>query len=837
VRSTQRDNQNCLGAVASTLANIPLSPTLLSTIGIQMTTDDDSQLNMMAERPARDPRKYANVSTAAAASQQPPADVTALNIGRLETETYKREWRASFRYRSHVEKANAERERELLMKKIEQDAMAALEKTMRDAGGTSSASATAGYAELRKTAHADEGDEPGDRAARRTSGKKDTFVSAVTAGRVAASLMFAKMFDARPDVLNAIRTSSPVVIIDVTTEEMIGRVSSTWKDILFEDHSRLKKISASAIYREDYDVLYLVVKEPPKTKDKTEAQSDALHALSLALPVIAISPLGATHLPSAINSACTARLEMPRLDSVTITRVIRIVTGKRCRELLDPTIAAKIGLDDLIIAVRFDRTPSECMKELCRLASAKDAQKKSRDLTLDELHGMTEAVAWAKSTIMDINAWRAGEITWDAVSSAVALTGPPGTGKTTFAKVFAAEAGNLPLICGTLAKWQGSGEAHLGHLLRAMRQDFDAARAQAPSVIFIDEVDSFPDRASLTHAYRDYVVEVVNALLEQIDGIAGREGVIVIGASNDLRRCDPALLRAGRLSQIVKISLPGPNELEKMLRVRLGGDLRDVELRDLSELAVGMTGADIEQTVKDAKRTARQQERAMTIDDLRGAFVDEDTRPAALRFRSCVHEASHIVVDVIHNGPDDVFAISTAIGSHAGASVRIKQPQRAGTYADYRKTLEIILAGRVGEEMILGEGSHGAGGEPGSDLERATTLAAAMTGSVGLAGPSPLVFLGPIRDAHGFITYDEIRKSVDAELRQAAASCRQLLERHRNAVEKVARRLSEAGRVDGAEVARILEELVAVEDCVTEGRSTAGSIATIPPSSGSESQL
>ncbi|MEH2470620.1 AAA+ superfamily predicted ATPase [Nitrobacteraceae bacterium AZCC 2161] len=75
-------------------------------------------------------------------------------------------------------------------------------------------------------------------------------------------------------------------------------------------------------------------------------------------------------------------------------------------------------------------------------------------------------------------------------------------------------------------------EPTLGHLLRAMRQDFDAARAQAPCVMFIDEIDSFPDRAGVQHAHRDYVVEVVNGLLEQIDGIAGREGVIVIGASN-----------------------------------------------------------------------------------------------------------------------------------------------------------------------------------------------------------------------------------------------------------------------------------------------------------------
>jgi cell division protease FtsH len=801
-----------------------------------MNAYDDTRLKMMAERPAGGTRGRDHSSIVTIASPETTAGVVPVNMGIMETEIYKRQWRDSCRYRIHIQKANADRERELLLKKLEQDAIAALNSTMRQAGGEELAPIKFKFSGPREPDQIDDDDEPADRNTLRASAKnkKETFVSAVTAGRVAASLIFAKMFDASKDVLNAIRTSAPVVVIDVPDAEMMDRVAGTWKDILFEDHSRLKNISRKVTYREDFDAVYLVVKEPPKAKDKAEAQTDALQALSLALPVVAISPLGATHLPDAINSASTARLEMPRLDPATITRVIRIVTGKRCREFLDTVVAAKIGLDDLIIAVRFDRTPEECLKELRRLADAKDAKRKSRDLSLDQLHGMTEAVAWAKSTIIDINAWRAGEITWDAVSSAVALTGPPGTGKTTFAKVFAAEAGNLPLICGTLAKWQGSGEAHLGHLLRAMRQDFDAARAQAPSVIFIDEIDSFPDRSSLTHAYRDYVVEVVNALLEQIDGIAGREGVIVIGASNDLRRCDPALLRAGRLNEIVQISLPNPVELEKMLRVRLGTDLRDVDIRDLSELAVGMTGADIEKIVKDAKRAARQSNRKMTIDDLRDALVDEDTRPAEFKFRSCVHEASHIVVDVIHNGQDDVYATATVVGMRAGAAVRTKQPQRAGTYVDYRKMLEIILAGRVGEEMIFGEGSHGAGGERGSDLERATTLAAAMAGSVGLAGHSPLLFLGPSRDAHSFIAFEEIRECVDAELRKAAASCRELLEHHRGAVEMVARRLSTANRVDGAEVARILEKEASARDAIgaTEAaQELAATAPVIPPRS------
>ena len=232
-----------------------------------MTTCDDYQLNMMAERPSRGSRHRAHANAAGASLRQPSADVTSAAMGRLEAETYKREWRASYRYRCHIEQANAKRERELLMKKIEQEAMAALEKTMREAGGAKSAGPKVGHAELRNTVQANEDDESDDHATVRTL-KKGLCVSTVTAGRVAAGLIFAEMFDARPEVLTAIRTSAPVIVVDVPDSDMMDRVASTWKNVLFDDQSRLKKISGKVIYREDYDAVYLVVKEPPKAKDK-----------------------------------------------------------------------------------------------------------------------------------------------------------------------------------------------------------------------------------------------------------------------------------------------------------------------------------------------------------------------------------------------------------------------------------------------------------------------------------------------------------------------------------------------------------------------------------------
>jgi ATP-dependent Zn protease len=769
----------------------------------QAMTKHVSVLTMMAHPPSGARGGAPNIGADEGNSAE-HVNAVSRPMGPLEAEVYKKEWRAACRYRAHAEKAAAEREHDLMIKRLELDAIAAAEKAMRDAGGKRRDGKKQGFASLREASQPNE--EAGDEERPVRAAKNAATPPPVTAGCVAARLIFARLFDARPEIHEAIKTSAPVIVIDVPDGNMMDRVASTWKGVLFTDTTRLLKASGSVSHREHYDAVYLVVKEQPKAKDKPAAQADALSGLSFALPFIAISPLGTTHLAEAVLKSCTERLELPRVDAATIMRVIRIVTGKPCRELLEPDAAAKTGLDDLIIAVRFNRTPTACMAELRRLAAAKEATKKSRDLTLDQLHGMSEAVAWAKSTIADLSDWKEGKITWDAVDSGVALTGPPGAGKSTFAKVFAAEAGNLPLISGTLAKWQSSGEAHLGHLLRAMRQDFDAARAQAPSVIFIDEIDSFPDRGGLTHAHRDYVIEVVNALLEQIDGIAGREGVIVIGASNDLRRCDPALLRAGRLNRIVKIGLPNPGELEKMLRVRLGSDLRDEDLRDISELAVGMTGADVEKTVKDAKRAARRANRELAISDLRKALVEDDDRPAELKFRSCVHEASHIVVDVIYHGPEDVFATAAVVGGHAGTSVRTKLAPRAGTYAEYRQTLEIILAGRVGEELILGAAGHGAGGEAGSDLQRASTMAAAMAGSVGLAGPTPLVYLGAAKDAHEFISFDAIRGAVNVELEKATVSCRELLERNRGALEQVAHRLFQASRIDGAEVARILDE-------------------------------
>lgn len=619
---------------------------------------------------------------------------------------------------------------------------------------------------------------------------------------IAARLLVARLFDLHPRLLQTIHLERGVVVLDVPDTDWIQKVGSMLPRIVFGRKPRLITLD------EEYpgagcDAVYFI-EDTAVRKDKERYRRAALEALALPLPFIAISPVGASYLPDCLLKAATAHPTFPPLDATAIMRTIRIVTGQRCVDTIDTALVSKLDATTLIIAVRFGRSPDQCVAELKRQVALKDQTKQSREIALHDLHGLGEAQVWAESAITDIAAWKRGDIAWSAVSSAVALEGSPGTGKTQFAKSFAAEVG-FNLIVASYAKWQSADQGHLGHTLRAMNKDLETARAQAPSVLFIDEIDSFPDRAKLTHSYRDYTIDVVNALLEQLDGLAGREGVIVIGASNDLSRCDPALLRAGRFETIARIDLPNLDELEAMLRVRLGDDLRSTSIHSLAELALGMTGADIESIVRNARRTARRDDRPLRIEDLRNALVPEDDRTPESRWRTCVHEAAHILVDVIHFGPDDLFATTTMTKGRGGRSVRTQIKKTAGTLENYRKRLEVILAGYVGEQVVLGTSSHGAGGSEISDLAYATRLAGDMVASLGLLGS--LTYFGPCGSVQEFLRYGEVRAAVAKELRAAEQSCRALLASRRGALEAVAQQLSDNGRIDGRGVGLLLVEL------------------------------
>jgi cell division protease FtsH len=730
------------------------------------------------------------------ASSAPP-------MGPLELAVYKSDWMASRVYLRHVGDVAARRE-------LEAAAKAAQDQIMKAAGvKPDRPSDTSSYKPARR---------PSSRprsplAADVDDNAPERDVAAPTPGRVAARLLLARLFDQNPLVMERLSTSSPIVLVEVPDRDLFSRIVHQWKGVLSLEKLEMADLAqlSDGAKREDIDFIYFLTNESLAEKNRQAADARAFSAVQLALPVLTITPSSEAHLSKVLLDAATDRLVLPQIDASLITRVIRVVTGKKCRAAIAERFVRHIGIHELLLAVRFDRTPDECLSNITQLAKAKIAKMGSRDISLDELHGLDEAVAWAKSTIVDIQAWRNGEIAWDAIDAGVVLDGPPGVGKTLFCKLFS-EAASLPMVAATLAKWQGSGEGHLGHLLRAMKRDFDEARAKSPAIMAFDEVDSFANRNELTHNYKDYSVQVVNAFIAELDGLQGRQGLIFIACTNDVSRCDPAIVRAGRLNRIIKVGLPEPADIERMLRVRLRGDLADESLEDLSLLAIGSSGADVERIVKDAKRFARQEERELSLTDLRRAVLGSDAELSAeLLERTTVHEAGHIILAVIHNGPADIHAVVSGGRSKAGFVASRKADHKAGTLEEYRRTLQEMLAGRAAEEIELAAPGHGSAGSRDSDLGQATRVAAAMIGSLGHAGPHPLLFLADPFETNIILDHGYLRAAAQAELATAFEEAKRILTLHRTALKEVSSILRRRGRIDGVEVAKIIEASMASE--------------------------
>lgn len=188
--------------------------------------------------------------------------------------------------------------------------------------------------------------------------------------------------------------------------------------------------------------------------------------------------------------------------------------------------------------------PAAWTAELCRLAASAPAWR-TATLTLDDLSLEDGPVRDAATRLVaDMAGWRAGRVAWSEMTRSLLIHGAPGTGKTWLARAIAGSAG-LPLIAASLGDWQSAG--HLGDLLREMRATFARARAAAPCVLFLDELDAAGSRGSDDRHASTYRAQVIAGLLEQLDGVLGLEGVLVLAATNDPGAIDAALRRPGRL--------------------------------------------------------------------------------------------------------------------------------------------------------------------------------------------------------------------------------------------------------------------------------------------------
>jgi len=384
------------------------------------------------------------------------------------------------------------------------------------------------------------------------------------------------------------------------------------------------------------------------------------------------------------------------------------------------------------------------------------------------------------------------------------LSGPPGCGKTLFARALAETCG-LPLVSGSYQEWHGTGRAHQGDLLKAMKQTFETARESAPCILFIDEVDSLPNRATLRHDYADWDIQVVNALLAEMDGVAGREGVVAVAACNHPHLLDPALTRSGRLDRHIRIELPDTSALTGIIKEHIGDEMSGVDLTPAALVATGATGADVERFARGARRRARNAGRPMRLEDLLAEMNDGDCRSPGDLWLAATHEAGHAVA-FLELGLGMLNAVSLrAAGTDGGLTAAIATAMATATTIHRR--LVVHLAGRAAEQVFFGEPTDGAGGDWDSDLAAATTLATTAASALGLDPEIGLTWLGRPTPATltGMLERSpRLAECVRMAVDKAYADAVLLIRKKHSCVRALATALMERGALDGKEVAELV---------------------------------
>ncbi|HEX4213124.1 MAG TPA: ATP-dependent zinc metalloprotease FtsH, partial [Candidatus Dormibacteraeota bacterium] len=407
----------------------------------------------------------------------------------------------------------------------------------------------------------------------------------------------------------------------------------------------------------------------------------------------------------------------------------------------------------------------------------------------------------------------------------VLLAGAPGTGKTLLARAVAGEAG-VPFFSIAASEFV---EAIVGVGASRVRDLFTKARAAAPAIIFIDELDAIGrNRAgSVRLGGHDEQEQTLNQILTEMDGFDSREGVIVIAATNRPDVLDPALLRPGRFDRRVEVHPPDRRGRADILRIHTRNVplAPDVDLNVIAQETTGMVGADLRNVVNEAALTAaRKNEDKVTAADFLSAIEKTllgSERSVVLtqddRERIAYHESGHALLGLLVEGADPVRKVTIVPrGKALGVTVQSPVDDRVNYREDYLRARIIgALGGRAAEQLIYGVVTTGAE----SDLSHVTQIAQQMVVRWGM---SPLV--GPLNyaDERDQVTgqrpySEETAHLIDEEVRRIVEECHKeadrLLAEHRDQLEALARALLKEDSLDERQVLAVagLERKVSVE--------------------------
>lgn len=411
------------------------------------------------------------------------------------------------------------------------------------------------------------------------------------------------------------------------------------------------------------------------------------------------------------------------------------------------------------------------------------------------------------------------------IPKGVLLEGPPGTGKTLLAKAVAGEAG-VPFFSISGSDFV---EMFVGVGASRVRDLFEEGKRNAPSIIFIDEIDAVARRrGSGLGGGHDEREQTLNQMLVEMDGFGVNEGIIVIAATNRVDILDPAILRPGRFDRKVYVGRPDVKGREEILKVHIQDKSlsEDVNLEEIARITTGFSGADLENLMNEsAILAARDDRKFIKKQDVDTALIkvgigtEKKSRlvPEKERKITAYHEAGHAILYHVLPDVGPVMAVSIIPTGQGAAGYTMALPENDNVFRTKGKMLQDIkvgLGGRIAEELIFDDITTGAS----ADIRGVTETARSMIMDYGMSdelglihysnGESDEVFLG--RDLGHQRSYGEnIQSIIDREMKKIIDECYQDAKRiileNMDVMHRCVELLLEKDRIDGPEFEALFE--------------------------------